>query len=333
MARKTKTIKQTEKQSETQPAKAPVKKAKKAPAKKAKKQPQKQDEKQNVVQTVNVVVGSTGIRRRTVARRARKEPIQQVETISAKTLAPVFIQHPVASQQLPYDMQPVGMPIAQPKASEHLYEGIGRKIVQTPAERPEVISDKPRAAVPLKMTKKEMLEETPFVAVVPENPTTSVDSKETVQEGFGVFSSGQPLKDTTIAPKDNEFGVTLAEIDKQPTNYEEDPNRDIVAFLQRVEKYDKERKESAVPKNPVGKNVHKNPDARLVNSFLNYPRNPNDVVGFDRDLAIQFIKDKMKYESLNAAMFRKKYINSSKESSAKKKQKKQEQKSNIENIN
>jgi hypothetical protein len=329
MARKTKTIKQAEKQSEKKPAKAPVKKAKKAPAKKAKKQPEKEGQKQDVVQTVNVVVGSTGIRRRTVTRRARKEPIQQVETISAKTLAPVFIQPPVASQQLPYDMQPVGMPIAQPKASEHLYEGIGRKIVQTPAERPEVISDKPRAAVPLKVTKKEMLEETPFVDVLPENPTTSVDSKETVQEGFGVFSSGQPLKDTTIAPKDNEFGVTLAEIDAQPTNYEEDPDRDIMAFVKDIG----ERKESDMPKKPVGQNVRKNPDPRLVDSFLNYPRNPNDVVGGDRARAIEFIKDKMKYERLNAAMFRAKYINSSKESYARKKQKKQQQKSNIENIN
>lgn len=256
----------------------------------------KQTGKQNVIQTVKVVVGETKRKRKSGGRR-RKQPIQEIETISAKTLAPVFIQPPVASQQLPYDMQPVGMPIAQPKASQHLYAGIAKQV-----EQPEVISDKPMA-VPLKLTKKEMLEETQFVDVLPENPTTSVDSKQTVQESFGVFSSDQPLKDTTIAPKDNEFGVTLAEIDAQPTNYEEAPSRDIVAYVQDAE----------ASKKTVGKNVRKEPDARLVNSFLQYPKNPNDVIGFDRKLATEFVKDKMKYENLNAKMFREKYINTSKE--------------------
>jgi hypothetical protein len=353
MARKTKTTKQPEKK----PVKAPAKKARKQPVRQAKKQPEKEVEKRDVVQTVNVVVGASGTTRRNVASRARRAPIQQVETISAKTLAPVFIQPPVASQtyQYPFDMapragavttepimkaaeapktlledlrpqaEPLRQPTADVLADKEIVEPVSKSIEDRLTVAEKMIAGH-KADVVRVMKKQAMFYEQAMAnkqfmtpKKLPENPTTSVDSRQTVRESLGVFSDYQPLSDTKMTPVKNEFGVTLADVDKQPTNYKLDPSRDIAAnimnepFIKREPAMSAqaaaEKITEAVTKPKVS---NPRPSAALVEEFMNFAKDIRIVGDMSKETARAFIIDKQRDEGLTAEQFRRKYVDMAK---------------------
>lgn len=219
---------------------------------------------QNVVQTVKVIVGGKSKRRAGRRRATRAEPA--LETISARTLAPVFIQPPVASQQMPYDFQEVGKSIAE-TAFRTLYDKLpistAKPTMKTsdmqteatpsmktywtqtdavpshePAE-PFVFGDviEPEAVV---LTRKKSKPSPPPSAL--ENPTTSVDSMYAIDETTGFVSDKNPTADTNIfAPPPSGFDVEIGTQDAV-NNFDEDPSRDISAFVENAPPVVKEKK-------------------------------------------------------------------------------------------
>lgn len=248
---------------------------------------------QNVVQTVKVVVGGAKAKRRR-KRAPRSEP--QVETISAKTLAPVFIQPPVSSQpqQYPYDMHQVGMPYKQPTAT-HLYSGI-----KPMAEIKEIISSKEPAE---EFKTGDILPENIVIPVsntVTENPTTTVDSTHTIDETTGFVSDNNPTGDislTTPLPKAFDVSVSSQNV---PNNFDE------LTFLQ---------PETITHKKPKTKK-HKTEKSKRIYSVVREPAIDNFLLhAFDKNLrnlsreeAKTFIKETAAKEQLTWEEFRNKYI-------------------------
>ena len=316
----------------------------------------KQTGKQNVVQTVKVVVAQPTRKRR--GGRRRRQPTQMVETISARTLAPVFIQPPVASQtyQYPFDMAPrAGTVTTEPimkaaEAPKTLLEDLRPQAETFRPATADVLADKEivepvsksiedrltvaekmiaghKADVVRVMKKQAMFYEQAMAGKqfmtpkkLPENPTTSVDSRQTVRESLGVFSDYQPLADTKMTPVKNEFGVTLADVDKQPTNYELDPSRDIAAnimnepFIKREPAMSAqaaaEKITEAVTKPKKVSNPR--PSAALVEEFMNFAKDVRIVGDMSRETARDFIIDKQRDEGLTAEQFRRKYVDMAK---------------------
>jgi hypothetical protein len=316
----------------------------------------KQTGKQNVVQTVKVVVAQPTRKRRGGGR--RRQPTQMVETISARTLAPVFIQPPVASQtyQYPFDMAPrAGAVTTEPimkaaEAPKTLFEDLRPQAETFRPATADVLAEKEivepvpkafedrlsvaekmiashKADVVRVMKKQAMFYEQAmsgrqFVTPkkLPENPTTSVDSNHRVQESFGVFSDHQPLADTKMTPVKNEFGVTLADVDKQPTNYELDPSRDIAANIMNEPFIKKEPAMSAqaaaekiteaVTKPKTVRNPR--PSAQLIEEFMNFAKDVRIVGDMSKETARDFIIDKQRDEGLTAEQFRSKYVDMAK---------------------
>lgn len=229
----------------------------------------KQTGKQNVVQTVKVVVAQPTRKRRGGGGDRRRPPIQRVETISSHTMAPVFIQPPVASQTYPYPFEmghragavatePV---MKQAEAPKTLFENLAPAAEPFHPPTADVLADKEivhpvpkafeerlataekmisshKADVVRVMKKQAMFYEQQmygreFVTPkkLPENPTTSVDSNHRVQESFGVFSDHQPLADTKMAPRSNEPVGIKPEHVVPDTNFTLDPKRDIAAQI------------------------------------------------------------------------------------------------------
>lgn len=316
----------------------------------------KQTGKQNVVQTVKVVVAQPTRKRR--GGRRRRQPTQMVETISARTLAPVFIQPPVASQtyQYPFDMAPrAGTVTTEPimkaaEAPKTLLEDLRPQAETFRPATADVLADKEivepvsksiedrltvaekmiaghKADVVRVMKKQAMFYEQAMAGKqfmtpkkLPENPTTSVDSRQTVRESLGVFSDYQPLADTKMTPVKNEFGVTLADVDKQPTNYELDPSRDIAANIMNEPFIKKEPAMSAqAAAEKITEAVTKpkkvsnpRPSAALVEEFMNFAKDVRIVGDMSRETARDFIIDKQRDEGLTAEQFRRKYVDMAK---------------------
>jgi hypothetical protein len=189
----------------------------------------KQKQKQQVSQKVNVkvIVGDREGKKSKRQYRRRMEP--QVETISAKTLAPVFIQPPVvsllsgnadvprASVTLPTEVFVPQQPVAEPK---------GRKLGNPQKQEME---DLRTVAEPFIQTKKERLEDVDFVVPV---------DKHKVDEGFGIFYS-QTLKDTELT-KGKEDKISLNNMNYEAPAFIEDANRDISAYNSPFTQADKE---------------------------------------------------------------------------------------------
>jgi hypothetical protein len=190
----------------------------------ARKKSIKQKQKQQVSQKVNVkvIVGDKGgkSKRRPQPRRRREEP--QVETISSKTLAPVFIQPPVVSLQsnnadvprssvtLPTEMF---VPVQAYPSEESKVKRLGGI--------PKEAEDLRPAAEPLKLTSKEIQTDIDFVIPVKRD--------NNVPEGYGMFYDA-PLIDTQIRPNRMIDRVTTSNIDYIPPAYVEDKKRDISAY-------------------------------------------------------------------------------------------------------
>jgi hypothetical protein len=194
----------------------------------ARKKSIKQKQKQQVSQKVNVkvIVGDKGgkSKRRPQQRRRREEP--QVETISSKTLAPVFIQPPVVSLQSNYADAPrssVTLPsevfvAMQPQVQERT----GKRLGGIPREA----EDLRPVADPLKLSSKEMREDIDFI--------TPVKGANNLPEGYGMFYNA-PLRDTRITPNAKIDNATMTDIDYQPPSYVEDKSRDITAYSSGME--------------------------------------------------------------------------------------------------
>lgn len=196
----------------------------------------KQKQKQQVSQKVNVkvIVGDREGKKSKRQYRRRMEP--QVETISAKTLAPVFIQPPVvsllsgnadvprASVTLPTEVFVPQQPVAEPK---------GRKLGNPQKQEME---DLRVVAESLIKTKKERLEDVDFVVPV---------DKHKVNEGNGIFYS-QTLKDTELK-QGKEDKISLNNMNYEAPAFIEDKNRDISAYNSPFTQADKEVKKQVAP--------------------------------------------------------------------------------------
>lgn len=250
----------------------------------ARKKTIKQKQSQKVVQTVNVIVADKSKRSRSPRkRRAKREP--EVETISSKTLAPVFIQPPVVSQQpqypttLPTEMyvvpQPTGMKL-----------GHGEKKAVVADISPEDIRP---AAEPLKQSKKEMIDDIVFVQPVAHTKDNNVP------EGYGVFFD-QPLKDTDLHAAEKPT-LSLADVDRVTPAYEEDADRDVAAY-------------TAAPESGKKKYATRDPTKQMVNDFKLYAR--DESMRSLPDFAIfNYIKDTMEQEGITAKQFAKQYTHTS----------------------
>ena len=304
----------------------------------------KQKVSQKVVQTVKVIVGDTGKKRRRTGgrRKSRQEP--EVETISAKTLAPVYIQPPVAPPSYPFDMSVMPSVAASIAAQRRAAES---SAVKLPEDMAGVYEDLRPAAQPLFPTASEQLAEKQLVVPVakekkqkkknlvvvdklPENPTTAVDSNIPVEESYGVFFD-QPTKDTVLGPQKDEFGVTLEDVDKTPPAYVLDPSRDIAAInLELEEKLKKAREEERVK---IGKIASDKEMVKIAKKVIKEEKQrkksekkASKELARDLDLyakldknrgkgieeSQKFIDRVRKEEGLSAHEFRKKYIQQSK---------------------
>lgn len=239
----------------------------------------KQKVSQKVVQTVKVIVGDTGKKRRRAGgrRKPRQEP--EVETISSKTLAPVYIQPPVAPPSYPFDMSVMPSVAASIAAQRRAAESSAVKLPEDmagvyedlrPAAQPlfptafEQLAEK-QLDVPVAKEKKEKKEKKknfvisdkpPRGIVSGENPTTAVDSDIPVEESYGVFFD-QPTKDTVLGPQKDEFGVTLEDVDKTSPAFVLDPSRDIAAINSELEEKLKKAREEELQKMPSDKEIVK----------------------------------------------------------------------------
>lgn len=178
---------------------------------------------QNVVQTVKVVVGEKRKRSKARRRAPRAEPM--VETISAKTLAPVFIQPPVASQQNPYDFQELGKAVGE-VAFRTLYDKLPMaKPISKKVDVPEVIQSSKSIAEPF--VNGDVLDTDKIITPVPpsasENPTTSVDSTYKVAEAYGFVSDKQPTGDVAVnSPFKQGMGMSVGVSSQDvPNNFDE----------------------------------------------------------------------------------------------------------------
>ena len=276
----------------------------------------KQKVSQKVVQTVKVIVGDTGKKRRRAGgrRKPRQEP--EVETISSKTLAPVYIQPPVAPPSYPFDMSvmpSVAASIAaQRRAAESSKAGL-------PEQMAGVFEDYRPKSETLFPTAFEQLAEkdvvVPVAVVVDklrENPTTSVDSNIPIEESYNVFYD-QPLYDTDMAPKKDEFGITLADVDKTPPAYVLDPSRDIAAINSELEDNLKKAREEVNIREEIEKEESKRKykmretSAELANDLILYAKDPS-LRNMSREAAISFITSKRQELGISAKQFRKMYI-------------------------
>lgn len=272
----------------------------------------KQKVSQKVVQTVKVIVGDTGKKRRRAGgrRKPRQEP--EVETISSKTLAPVYIQPPVAPPSYPFDMSVMPSVAASIAAQKRAAESSTVKLTEQMAV---VFEDNEPKAVTLFPTAKEQLAETDIVVPVdklPENPTTSVDSNIPIEESYNVFYD-QPLYDTDMAPKKDEFGITLADVDKTPPAYVLDPSRDIAAINSELEDNLKKAREEVNIRKKIKKEESKRKykmreaTAELANDLILYAKDPS-LRNMSREAAISFITSKRQELGISAKQFRKMYI-------------------------
>lgn len=237
---------------------------------------QKQKQSQKVVQTVNVIVGQR--RKRTAGTssyRRKQEP--QIETISAKTLAPVFIQPPVTSQLPQY---PITLPTEMYTVPQPTSMKIGTNIKNAVVEQVSVDDIRPMAE-PLRKSKKEMLDDTVFVEPI-------AKSKENnIPEGYGVFYN-QPLKDTDLQAE-RKPTFSLSAVDYIPPSYVEDANRDIAAYSMTKEKQ-----------------AIREPSRELINDVKLYAR--DEKIRNLPDSAISdYIKKIMESEGITAKKFRKDY--------------------------
>lgn len=309
----------------------------------------KQKVSQKVVQTVKVIVGDTGKKRRRAGgrRKPRQEP--EVETISAKTLAPVYIQPPVAPPSYPFDMSVMPSVAASLAAQKRAAEP---SAVKLPEDMAGVYENLRPAAEPLYPTAKEQLEEKPIVVPVAkekkkklvgsdkpvrsivsgENPTTAVDSNIPVEESYGVFFD-QPTKDAVLEPKKDEFGITLEDVDKTPSAFVLDPSRDIAAInLELEEKLKKAREEipevvklgkmpsdkeivkmakKVIRQEKERKKIEKKASKQLARDFDLFAKDES-LRGMGIEESQKFIDRVRKEEGLDAHKFRAKYIQQSK---------------------
>lgn len=190
----------------------------------ARKKSIKQKQKQQVSQKVNVkvIVGDKGgkSKRRPQQRRRREEP--QVETISSKTLAPVFIQPPVVSLQsnnadVPRSSVTLPTEVFVPVQAYPREESKVKRLGGIPKEA----EDLRPVAEPLKLTSKEIQTDIDFIIPVKQD--------NNVPEGYGMFYNA-PLRDTQITPNRKIDKVTTSNIDYIPPAYVEDKKRDISAY-------------------------------------------------------------------------------------------------------
>lgn len=292
----------------------------------------KQKVSQKVVQTVKVIVGDTGKKRRRAGgrRKPRQEP--EVETISSKTLAPVYIQPPVAPPSYPFDMSVMPSVAASIAAQRRAAEP---SPVKLPEDMAGVYEDLRPAAQPLFPTASEQLAEKQLVVPVAkekkekkknfvisdkpprgivsgENPTTAVDSNIPVEESYGVIFD-QPTKDTVLGPQKDEFGVTLEDVDKTPPAYVLDPSRDIAAINSELEDNLKKAREEVNIREEIEKEESKRKykmreaSAELANDLILYAKDPS-LRNMSREAAITFITSKRQELGISAKQFRKMYI-------------------------
>lgn len=285
MARK-KTVK-TEQEPKTKVVKTTKPKRTRAPRKT---QPKKKETTEKIepnIQTVNVYVdGKTARTSAPRRRQARREP--QIETISSKTLAPVFIQPPVVSQQPQYPTTlPTEMYVVPQPTGMKLGHGEKKAIVADAVTQMEDL--RPRAE-PLKKTKHDTTDDILF-----EEPVANTKDNN-VPEGLGVFFN-QPLKDTNLQAAEKHT-ASLADVDRVTPAYEEDADRDVAAY-------------TAAPESGKKKRAVQEPRKQLINDFKLYAR--DESMRSLPDFAISnYIKDTMEQEGITAKQFAKQYMHTSK---------------------
>jgi hypothetical protein len=257
----------------------------------------KQKQKQQVSQKVNVkvIVGDKSGKK--PRRQYRRRAESQVETISSKTLAPVFIQPPVVSLQsnnadmprssvtLPSEVFVASQPIAQESKGKRL-GGI-----------PKTAEDLRPMAEPLKKSKADILRDTDFVEI----------DRSNVPEGYGMFYDN-PLKDTELKNQEMDR-ASLSNIDYVPPSYVEDRRRDIMAYSSPLDTaqmvYDEET--------PVVKRKYtiRKPTAQQINDYQLYAFD-DAVRNMSPEEAGKDMRDKMESEGLSAPEFFKKYADKKK---------------------
>jgi hypothetical protein len=260
----------------------------------------KQTGKQNVIQTVKVVVAQPTRKRRGGGR--RRQPTQMVETISAKTLAPVFIQPPVASQtyQYPFDTAPrAGSVTTEPimKAAEvpkTLFEDLTPKAETFRPSARDVLADKeivdvvPKAkvATPKMKTQPHGL---------PENPTTSVDSNFGIDETTGFGYDKNPTGDMDI---NSGFKQGMG-MDIGVGSQDVVPNYEQTSLLP--------EDISEIASEPGYKQIMTKIKEATIDDLLNIPKGI-DTTGWSRKQAKDWIRDTVRREQLTAEEFKRKYI-------------------------
>lgn len=274
-----------------QPARPKVTKPRVARPKVAKPTVIKSEPRDNVIQTVNVVLPDTKRRVATRRRAPRAEPM--METITAKTLAPVFIQPPVASQQNPYDFQELGKAVGE-VAFRTLYDKLPMaKPISKKVDVPEVILSSKSVAEPF--VKGDVLDGDKIVTPVPpsasENPTTSVDSTYKVAEAYGFVSDKQPTGDVAVNSDFKQgmgmsVGVSSQDV---PNNFDEPAFFSTEAPAQKSKEIMSRIKEAT------------------ITDILTIPKNI-DTTGWTREQAKKWIKDTVQREQLSPEEFKKKYI-------------------------
>jgi hypothetical protein len=256
---------------------------------------------QKVVQNVKVVVGETK-RRKSTRRPRRQPPSPEVESISSKTLAPVFIQPPVTSQSYPFPYEQFATPSRVPAA-----------VAPRAEEKPDVkatlamFEDDRPAAEPLFPTKKDILEDTTFVVPVfktpkklpparipaglPENPTTSVDSMFGIDETTGFTFDKNPTGDMNLN-SDFKKGMGL---DVGVGSEDVVPNFEQTSLL------------PVEPPAPEYKKIMTRIKKATIDDLLSIPKNI-DTTGWTRKQAEEWIRDTVRREQLTAEEFKNKYI-------------------------
>lgn len=203
---------------------------------------QKQKVSQKVIQQVKVIVG--GREKRSKRQYRRREP--EVETISSKTLAPVFIQPPVQSI-LPTQRDPVLPTEAYVVAQPFYEEPRGQRLGGIPKTAEELHPH--TFAEPLFKTSKEILQDIDFVTPV-------ANKKEHIRENAGIFYE-KTLSDTVLQPSNRDKIVSqLTEVDYQPPRFVENPLRDVAAFTQsQIKKIEEEPKSAVKARKPTQKQI------------------------------------------------------------------------------
>jgi hypothetical protein len=280
----------------------------KMPRKKSIKQKTKVSQK--VVQNGKVIVGET--KHRKSSRRPRRQPSSpEVETISSKTLAPVFIQPPVTSQFYSSPHEQFATAIRMPASI-----AAAQVAVQHAEEKPNVkatlsmFEDDRPVAEPLFPTKKEMLEETQFVEPVafkspkklprshisselPENPTTSVDSMFGIDETTGFSFDKNPTADVDF---NSDFKKGMG-MDVSIATENVIPNFEQTSLIPLI---------SPSPA-PQLKKIMMRIKKATIDDILSIPKNI-DTTGWTRNQAEEWIRDTVQREQLTAEEFKDKYI-------------------------